>query len=55
MTTGTGKLQHRIVTLLAVIAMMIVAAASGYRLQIGVSGMTFERDAPRPAQGTHVP
>ncbi len=38
--------KSRAITLTAIVLMMIVAAASGYRFQIGISGVTFERDSP---------
>lgn len=38
---------NRVVVLIAVIAMMLIAANSGYRLQLSVSGLTFEGAALR--------
>jgi hypothetical protein len=42
-----GKLnKNRLAGLLALLAIVVIAALSGYRLHIGVTGFTFERDMP---------
>ncbi len=39
-----GLNKNRIILLIAVIAMMLIAAGSGYRLQVGAGGLIFERN-----------
>jgi hypothetical protein len=41
-----GLNKNRLVVLLALIAMLLIAAGSGYRLHIGMTGLTFERNVP---------
>jgi hypothetical protein len=41
-----GKLnKNRLAGLIALLVIVIVAAASGYRFHIGITGLTFEKDA----------
>jgi hypothetical protein len=37
---------NRLATLMALILMLLIAGAYGYRLNISVSGLTFERSQP---------
>ena len=46
--------KNRLAVLLTLIAMMIIAATSGYRLEIGASGLTFEQSGLRAIQGVPV-
>jgi hypothetical protein len=39
-----GLNKNRLVALLALIAMLLIAAAFEYRLHIGMTGLTFERN-----------
>jgi hypothetical protein len=39
--------KNRLVTLLAVIAMMVIAGSFGYRLQVNAGGFTFERNVSK--------
>jgi hypothetical protein len=42
-----GLDKNRVATLLAIIAMMLIAATYGYRLQLGIQGITFESNTRR--------
>ena len=42
-----GLNKNRVVTLLAIITMMLIAATYGYRLQLGMHGIIFESNARR--------
>jgi hypothetical protein len=42
MMNGFNK--NRLAFLLALIAMMLIAGGFGYRLQLGATGLTFERN-----------
>jgi hypothetical protein len=39
--------KNRLATLLAVIAMMLIAGGFGYRLQLNTGGLVFERNVSR--------
>ena len=40
--------KNQLVWLVALIVMMIVSASAGYRLQLSMTGLIFERNAPTP-------
>jgi hypothetical protein len=39
--------KNRIVLIIALLAMVLIAAGSGYRLQVSTSGLIFERNAAK--------
>jgi hypothetical protein len=45
---GNGLNRNRLVIVLALVAMMLIAARAGYRLQLSAQGLLFERNVAQP-------